>query len=82
MHRENLWTEAQPRYAADSARWLAGIRSGVFPANPGERNARFGFENCGFCDFDSLCPSRRDRIWERKRDHPALAGYRDLIEES
>ena len=60
---------------------VSGIRSGVFPANPGERNARFGFDNCGFCDFDSLCPSRRDRIWDRKRGHPMVARYRDLIGE-
>ena len=61
---------------------VSGIRSGVFPANPGERNARFGFDNCGFCEFDSLCPSRRDQVWSRKSGHPMLAGYRDLIGES
>lgn len=60
---------------------VSGIRSGVFPANPGERSAFFGFENCGFCDFDSLCPSRRDRIWENKRNHPLLTGYRELVGE-
>ena len=60
---------------------VSGIRSGVFPAHPGERNAFLGFENCGFCEFDSLCPSRRDRIWESKRSHPVLSGYRELIGE-
>ena len=60
---------------------VSGIRSGVFPANPGERNAYFGFENCGFCEFDSLCPSRRDWVWERKRNNPMLSGYRDLAGE-
>ena len=60
---------------------VSGIRGGVFPANPGGRNARFGFENCGFCEFDSLCPSRRDRMWDRKRGAPMLAGYRDLVGE-
>ncbi|MCE2457203.1 MAG: PD-(D/E)XK nuclease family protein [Dehalococcoidia bacterium] len=59
---------------------VSGIRSGVFPANPGERT-RFGFNNCAFCDFDSLCPSRRDRTWESKRDDPLLSGYRDLVGE-
>ena len=61
---------------------VSGIRSGVFPANPGERNDYLGFDNCGFCEFDSLCPSRRDQVWSRKRAHPMLAGYRDLIGES
>ena len=60
---------------------VSGIRGGVFPANPGGRNARFGFENCGFCEFDSLCPSRRDRMWDRKQGDAMLAGYRDLIDE-
>ena len=61
---------------------VSGIRSGVFPANPGKRNDYFGFDNCGFCEFDSLCPSRRDQVWSRKSGHPMLAGYRDLIGES
>ena len=52
-----------------------------FLPTPGERNAFLGFENCGFCEFDSLCPSRRDRIWESKRSHPVLSGYRELIGE-
>ena len=60
---------------------VSGIRRGIFPANPGERD-RGSFQNCGFCEFDSLCPSRRDRIWESKRDHPLLSGYRDLVGES
>ena len=60
---------------------VSGIRSGVFPANPGERD-RGSFQNCRFCEFDSLCPSRRDRIWGRKRSNPMLAGYRDLIGDS
>ncbi len=59
---------------------VSGIRDGVFPANPGERD-RGSFENCRFCEFDSLCPSRRDRMWNRKSGHQMLAGYRDLIRE-
>ncbi len=63
---------------------VSGIRSGVFAANPGKSTdfpRRGSYENCAFCDFDSLCPSRRDRIWENKRDHPLLSGYRDLVDE-
>ena len=60
---------------------VSGIRSGVFPANPGERNAYSGFANCGFCEFDSLCPSRRDRMWNSKNGHPILTGYRELVGE-
>ena len=59
---------------------VSGIRGGVFAANPGKPD-RGSFDNCGFCEFDSLCPSRRDQVWSRKSDHPLLAGYRDLIGE-
>ncbi len=53
---------------------VEGIRRGLFPANPG-RQARGGGANCRFCDFDSLCPARRDEIWEAKRADPILSGY-------
>ena len=56
-----------------------GIRAGVFPANPGEPGQR-GFANCLYCDFNSLCPSRRDDIWERKKQDPKVAGYLKLAE--
>ena len=59
---------------------LGGIQSGVFPANPGE-SGYYGYENCRFCDFDSLCPSRRDVAWERKSGDKMVAGYLDLIRE-
>ena len=59
---------------------LGGIQNGVFPANPGE-SGYYGYENCRFCDFDSLCPSRRDVAWERKSGDKMVAGYLDLISE-
>ena len=59
---------------------LGGIQIGVFPANPGE-SGYYGYENCRFCDFDSLCPSRRDVAWERKSGDKMVAGYLDLIRE-
>ena len=61
---------------------VRGIRSGAFPANPGPRSWRGAGENCTFCDFDSLCPSRRVEAWERKKSHPVLAGYLRLSEAS
>lgn len=57
---------------------VEGIRQGVFPANPGNPAGQGGPENCRFCDFDSLCPSRRTEIWERKRSDPLLDSYRQL----
>ena len=54
---------------------VEGIRAGVFPANPGASGDRGQPENCRFCDFDSLCPSRRIEIWERKKEDTLLDSY-------
>ena len=53
---------------------VGGIRQGLFPANPGDPD-RGSFANCRFCDFKSLCPSRRDVQWRRKSQAPALSEY-------
>ena len=58
-----------------------GIGSGVFPANPGlmsSRPGRSGPENCLYCDYNSLCPSRRIDLWERKKSDPVVSGYLSL----
>ena len=68
---------ARFRYVAGEI--VAGIRKGVFPANPGGVGYG-GFDNCRFCDFDSLCPSRRDVMWLRKSADPKAARYAKLIE--
>ena len=56
---------------------VSGIRDGLFPANPGQRRER-SFENCQYCDFDSLCPAYRDVSWRRKQADPRLSRYRKL----
>ena len=56
-----------------------GIESGTFPANPGQ-DAFFGPTNCGFCDYQRVCPSSRVDQWEGVREDPALARYVDLAE--
>ena len=57
---------------------MSGIKSGAFAASPGDTGWR-GFENCTYCDFDSLCPSRRDVLWRRKSGDSLLRSYRHLI---
>ena len=52
-----------------------GIGEGLFPANPGT-----GATNCSYCDFNSLCPTRRERHWRQKRRDPRLAAYAALAE--
>ena len=62
---------------------VGGIRSGLFPANPGsgDPNDSFNYEsNCRFCDFKTLCPSRRDVQWSRKRGASALTDYLKLAQ--
>ena len=53
---------------------VSGIGAGVFPANPGPPG-RYGPSNCAYCDFDSLCATRRVELWERKRSDAGLASY-------
>ena len=66
---------ARERFAEGVSTIVSGIGSGAFPANPGKLDNRGDFENCRYCDFDSLCPSRRNVLWSRKRSDPRLADY-------
>lgn len=54
-----------------------GIMRGLFPANPGGED-RGSFENCRYCDFNSLCLSRRDIYWRWKQTDPRLSSYLEL----
>jgi ATP-dependent helicase/nuclease subunit B len=63
---------------------LDGVEGGVFPAYPGDtrgdRTGRETWENCAYCPYDRLCPSAREDLWERKRDHSVVVGFRGLAE--
>ncbi len=52
-----------------------GIRAGCFPQIPGGESFWGGYNNCGFCAYDSLCPSSRDAVAASKAASPALASY-------
>lgn len=71
------------RFDQGIAAILSGIRGGVFPANPGPQEYG-GYRNCRYCDFDSLCPSRRSKGWEQLKNRPEnrelLAPYLQLSE--
>ena len=66
--------ETQEAFRAAVSTITAGQRAGLFPANPGDRGNN-GFVNCTHCDFDSLCLSRRDYVWGRKKQDPRLLPY-------
>ena len=57
----------------------AGVESGLFPAVPGAPRFWGSFENCSWCDFDTLCPASRDRQWGRKCGSPTLTPVTDLL---
>ena len=70
--------ESGERFRHGIASIIEGIGSGLFPARPGPWVAhpeRPGPENCRYCDFDSLCPSRRGDMWQRKKSDASIAGY-------
>ena len=69
------YDETSERFRYGVSAIVEGIRAGVFPANPGALGDRGQPENCRFCDFDSICPSRRIDIWERKQKDPLLDSY-------
>ena len=80
---------ARERFDQGIAAIAAGIRGGVFPANPGpwEYNPILGKangSNCHYCDFDALCPARRTNLWQnlkgRRENKAALAAYLQLAE--
>ena len=72
--------EVRQRVAEGVSTISSGIRGGLFPANPGPPDGMGDFQNCRYCDFKSLCPSRRDILWERKKGHPLLTSYLELSE--
>ena len=71
--------EVRQRFQQGISTIVSGIRAGVFPANPGAPD-RGSNANCRFCDFDSVCPSRRSDLWERKKSDSVIAGYLSLAE--
>ena len=77
-------SEVRDRFRLGVATIVEGIGRGLFPANPGQWTSRqqgSGPENCFYCDFDSLCTSRRIDLWERKKTDAALDSYLALLGE-
>ena len=72
--------ETAARFREGVASIVSGINTGLFPANPGPPD-QGGPANCRFCDFDAVCPSRREELWNRKKSVPALSAYLDLTAE-
>lgn len=59
------WTD---RYHKTLDAIVNAIRGGAFPAVPGEEDEYYGgFTNCRYCDFDRICPQRRDQAFASKQ---------------
>jgi RecB family exonuclease len=67
-------SQVAERFDAAVRAIVQGIAAGLFPLNPGPAD-RGGFRNCRWCDFNTLCPSRRDVLWQRKQTDPRLQAY-------
>ncbi len=52
---------------------------GRFPARPGAPE-RQGFAHCHHCDYQSICPLDRARVWARVRGDATLHRYVALVE--
>jgi len=74
-----LTAAAQGRFREVVGTIVEGIESGVFCDRPDPGDSRYG-ARCDYCNADRLGTDDRRREWERKRDDPALVGYRDLAE--
>ena len=51
------------RFESTLAAIVEGIRAGAFPFNPGKEGSGpkgRAYENCAYCEFDRICPRRRD----------------------
>ncbi len=55
------------------------VAAGCFPFHPGAPRQNT-FEHCSCCDFDSVCPTEREVLWQVARAAPPLAGYVGLVE--
>lgn len=73
--------DIQERFKEAATTIVSGIKGGLFPANPGKED-RGSFENCHYCDFNSLCPARRDVLWAKKKGNSLLGDYLELSGEA
>lgn len=71
--------DRQQRFREVVSSIVAGIESGLFVSNSGPFDSFWGsFDQCGFCDFDRLCPRDRDDQSAAKQADPAAARFAEL----
>ncbi len=75
------WTaETRQRFETTIDAIAQGIRSGAFPAVPGDDDGPGRWANCRYCEFDRICSRRRDDEFAAKRGDPALKPWLRVAE--
>lgn len=76
-----VWTpEVRQRFEETIAAIMRGIRSGAFPAVPGDDDGSEESANCKYCEFDRICSRRRKDEFAAKRDDPGLQPWLHVAE--
>jgi ATP-dependent helicase/nuclease subunit B len=57
------------------------MERGQYPANPGTPGSHRDGQ-CTFCPYDSVCPTDRQKVWDRVKRDPALTRLSELVESS
>jgi RecB family exonuclease len=71
--------EVEARFHALVALIAEAVDAGAFPGAPVGPSGDRQFEQCRWCDFDTVCPSTRDRQWARKKRAPEVAPAVELL---
>lgn len=74
-----LGPETEARLDAAVRVLAGGVRTGLFPHRPGAAGTPAA-DNCRYCDFDTLCPPERGRLWAAARADERLVDYVTLTE--
>ena len=76
VHDVSPYTDADREQFHSTLRSIVNsARNGIFPATP---DARETYNNCHWCDFNNICPTRRRQIWERKGHDPKAQPFNQL----
>jgi ATP-dependent helicase/DNAse subunit B len=73
-----LTTHTEERLVEVIDTLASGIEEGIFPVYPGGSERGSNYDNCLFCDFDSICPKDRSNEWQRVSETSRLSSFRAL----
>jgi RecB family exonuclease len=71
--------DVEARFRTLVALIAGAVDAGAFPGAPVGPSGDRQFEQCRWCDFDTVCPSTRDRQWARKERAAEVAPAVELL---